>query len=69
MRVSFPPRFLRPRSGVIAGASWGVGPLNIKISDPAHVALAEIGCNVSAKIWNMPESHAAQPLDYLSQFP
>ena len=26
-------------------------------------------CNVSAKIWNMPESHAAQPLDYLSLCP
>ena len=30
---------------------------------------AKAQCNVSAKIWNMPESHAAQPLDYLSQSP
>ena len=26
-------------------------------------------CNLSAKTWNMPELHAAQPLDYLSQYP
>ena len=26
-------------------------------------------CNVSAKIWNTPELHTAQSLDYLSQFP
>ena len=26
-------------------------------------------CNLSAKIWNTPELHTAQPLDYLSQFP
>jgi hypothetical protein len=25
--------------------------------------------NVSAKIWNTPELHSAQLLDYLSQFP
>ena len=29
----------------------------------------ELQCNVSAKIWNTPELHSAQPLDYLSQYP
>jgi len=39
--------------------------IKLLVDEKAVTAL----CNVSQKIWNMPESHAAQPLDYLSQYP
>ena len=49
----------------------GLGGRGIGIEGVRSAAenLAPLEVNVSAKIWNTPELHTAQSLDYLSQFP